>query len=82
MVIKTTGLFEECRVCSFYSGLGCDDGCLTLRLTGFEGGLERRSAPNLLSRGPFGDNPFGLYFIFAFRISSAGDELPRLGKWS
>ena len=79
-MIETTGLFEEFRVCNLYSLSGFGEGCLTLLLAGCDGGLECCSAPNILSRGLFGDDPFGLYFIFAVRISSAGDELPHLGK--
>ena len=77
-----TSLVEECYVCSRCSRPGFGEGCLTLLETGCFGGLERRSAPNILSRGLFSDYPFGIDFIFAVRISSAGDEFLRLGKWS
>ena len=77
-----TSFFVEFLVCSQNSLPGCDEGCLTLLGTGFFGGLERRSALKMRSRGLFGDYPCGLDIIFAVLISSAGDELPRLGKWS
>ena len=79
-MIETTGVFEEFRVCNLYSLPGLDEGCLALLLTFCEGVIERRRARKLLSQGPFGDHPFGLYFVVAVRISSAGDELPHLGR--
>ena len=75
------GSFEECLVCNLYSVPGFDEGFRTLLETGCFGGYEPRSFCNLLSRDLFGDYPFGNYCICAALISSAGNELPRLGKW-
>ena len=76
------GSCEEFLVCNLYSVSGFGEGFRTLRFTGCFGGYEPRSFCNLLSRDLFSDYPLGDYFICAALISSAGDELPRLGKWS
>ena len=82
VIVIDTGSFEEFLVCNLYSVPGCNEGFLTLLFIGIFGDLERRSVRNLLSWDSFGDYPFGLDFICAALISSVGDELPCLGKWS